>query len=118
MGNVHATSATQEVQLARWYEFFIDVVKRAKWMNHGIATHPAHRSELMDMMERVLEDELYPWDELPPLLIDSRVDPGEYKMIDHKTLELLSMAQVYKAKTGLGRFDRLWTPYTSLNRME
>ncbi len=118
MGKVHASSATQEVQLARWYEFFLDVVKRAKWMKYGVATNPAHKSEIMDMMERVLEDELYPWDELPELLVDSRVPVGEYKLVDPKTLKLLAMSDVYKSNIGLGRFKKLWTPYGALDRME
>ncbi len=119
MGKVHASSATQEVQLARWYEFFLDVVKRAKWMNYGIATHPAHKSPIMDMMERVFEDELYPWNDLPPLLIDSRVAEGEYMLISPTTLELVSMQQIYKTdKRGLGRFKKLYTPDHSLDKMD
>lgn len=104
---------SEERFFARWYETFLDIVKAAKRRGYGIAINQAHKSPIQDMMERVLEDELYPYDELPPLVVHRDVPPGEYRMVDTDTMKVLEMQAAVNSKKGLGRFTKLWTPDTS-----
>ena len=107
---------TEEIRLARWYEIFLDQVKAAHRRGYGIATNKAHESAMKDMMERVFEDELYPFDDLPPLVVHRDVPPGEYRMVDKATMQVLSMQAAMNSNTGLGRFQKVWTPDESIRR--
>lgn len=104
------TSRSEERAYARWYETFLDVVKAAHRRDYGIAVHPDHKSPIQDMMERVLEDELYPYQDLPPLVVHMNVPRGEYRMVDKESMRVLSFQAAMQSKKGLGRFSHLWTP--------
>ena len=104
------TSLSEERFSARWYETFLDMVKAAHKRGYGIAINHAHKSPIQDMMERVFEDELYPYPDLPPLVVHRDVPPGEYRMVDTNTMKVLEMQAAMNSDSGLGRFSRLWTP--------
>ena len=105
--------------LERWLLFFIDVLKTAKKLGHGIAVNHEHKAEMMDMMERVAEDEAWPYgkDELPPLVVHRDVPPGQYMYVNKNTMEVLSTrAAMHGSGTGMGRFSKLWTPSQGIKR--
>ena len=107
-------SSGQEKFLARWYETFLDACKMAKRRKLGIVIHPAHKSPIMDMMERVAEDPLWNMGDLPPLVVHPDCPRGEYRFVDPETLQMLSAAAANHSRKGVGRFDRLWTPDKAL----
>lgn len=100
--------------MARWYETFLDTCKVAKRRNYGIVTNPKNKAAIMDMMERVYEDELWQMGDLPPLMSHPSCPEGEYRLVDTVTLEQVKMQAAVNSNTGLGRFSKLWTPDRSL----
>ena len=102
--------------MARWYETFLDACKTAKRRGLGLVTHPDNKAPIMDMMERVGEDDLWGMGDLPPLLVHHSCPPGEYRFVEPETLEVLTAAAATQSSKGIGRFDRLWTPDESLRR--
>lgn len=103
--------------MARWYENFLDVCRIAKKRGLGIACHPDNKAALQDMMERVFEDDQWRMGDLPPLLSHPRMPVGEYRFVEPETLKVISMAAANNgARTGMGRYDKLWTPDNALKR--
>lgn len=111
-------SKTQDLMLERWYHFFLDVCKTARRLNYGIAVHPSHTQEFMDMMERVAEDDMWPYakSELPPLVAHIDVPDTQYMLIDTKTMKVLSTQAALQSRKGLGRFNTLYTPTEGIKR--
>lgn len=118
MGLQH-TEKQRDLRLQRWYHFFLDVCKTAKRFDYGIACHPDQKQEMMDMMEQVAEDEMWQsiGGELPPLVVHRDVPPGQYMFVDKKTMKVLSNQAALQARSGLGRFSKLWTPGEGMKRI-
>jgi len=110
-------TSQENKKLAAWYENLVMVCNVAKRDGYGIACHPSGKAPMMDYMERVHEDELYKHDELPPLVVHPSVQPGEFQFIDETTMKVLSFQAAMQAKTGLGRFQRMYAPDESLRRL-
>jgi hypothetical protein len=110
-------TSQENVKLAAWYENLIMVCNVAKRDGYGIACHPSGKAPIMDFMERVLEDELYKYDELPPLVVHSQVMPGEFQFIDETHMKVISFQAAMKSNTGIGRFQKMYTPDESLRRL-
>lgn len=109
----------KDLALERWYHFFLDACKTAHKLDYGIAVNHEHKQAMMDMMERVAEDELWPHakSDLPPLVVHRDVPPGQYMFVNKQTMDVLSTrAALNGSRTGLGRFDKLWTPDQGLKR--
>ena len=111
-------TSQENVKLAAWYENLIMVCNVAKRDGYGIACHPSGKAPMMDYMERVLEDELYKHDELPPLVIHWQVHPGEFQFIDELNMKLISFQAAMNANTGIGRFTKMYSPDESLRKLK
>ncbi len=105
----------KDLLLERWYHFFLDANKTAARLGHGIACNPKQKSELMDMQERVAEDDMWPKGvPLPPLVVHVKVPAGQYMFIDTNTMKVLTAQAAVKSNKGLGRFKELYTPSRGL----
>lgn len=102
--------------MARWYETFLDACKVAKRRHLGIVTHPENKQAIMDMMERVYEDDLWSMGDLPPLLVHHSCPKGEYRFVEPETLAILTAQAATQSAKGIGRYGQLWTPDESLKR--
>jgi hypothetical protein len=111
-------TSQENPKLAAWFENLIMVCNVAMRRGFGIACHPSAKAPMMDFMERVLEDDLYNFDELPPLVVHSQVQPGEFQFIDDTTMKVISFQAAMKSGTGIGRFDKMYAPHESLKRMD
>ena len=118
MGIGH-TERQRELMLQRWYHFFLDACKTAKRLGYGIACNPNQKSELMDMMEQVAEDEMWAsvGGDLPPLVVHRDVPDGQYMFVDSNTMKVLTAQAAVKSSRGLGRFSELWTPGEGMRRL-
>ena len=110
-------TSQENVKLAAWYENLLIVLNVAKRDGYGIACHPSAKAPLMDYMERALEDEFYKYDELPPLVVHAQVQPGEFQFIDETTMKVISFQAAMQAKTGIGRFQKMYSPDESLRKL-
>jgi hypothetical protein len=111
-------TSQENPRLAAWYENLIMVCNVAKRDGYGIACHPTAKAPMMDYMERVLEDEFFKYNELPPLVVHSQVKQGEYQFIDETTMKVISFQAAMQARTGLGRYEKMYAPDTSLKNMD
>jgi len=110
-------TSQENPQLAAWYENLIMVCNVAKRDGYGIACHPTGRAPMMDFLERVLEDELYKYDDLPPLVVHRDVTPGEFQFIDETTMKVLSFQAALQSHTGIGRWEKMYAPDESIRKM-
>ncbi len=107
-------TSQENPHLAAWYDNLVIVCNTAKRDGYGIACHPSGKAPIMDYMERVLEDEMFKYDELPPLLVHSDVKPGEFQFVDEVTMKVISFQAAMQSKTGIGRFGKMYSPDESL----
>lgn len=112
------STSQENPQLAAWYENLIMVCNVAKRDGYGIACHPTGKAPIMDFMERVLEDDLYKYDELPPLLVHSQVRPGEFQFVDQLTMRVISFEAAMQSRTGLGRFQKMYDPSHAIKKAD
>ncbi len=111
-------TSQENPQLAAWYDNLVIICNIAKRDSYGIACHPSGKAGMMDFMERVLEDEMFKHDDLPPLLVHSDVRPGEFQFVDEVTMKVMNFQAAMQSNTGIGRFAKMWSPDESMKRLK
>lgn len=102
--------------MARWYETFLTTCVAAKQRGLSLICHPDHKQAMMDMLERVAEDQLYKYPEPPAIVFYTGMPRGEVKLIDEQTKKTLTFQEAMKSGRGVGRIKQLLTPDESIRR--
>ena len=113
----------REIQLARWYESFLDVCKllKSRGSYFHIAVHPSNEKEFDDYRARVIEDEI--WNKVlrgePPRIIPiASMTKDEYRPVDIRQLMPQALNEIVHSDKGYGRFKKLYTPRMGESKLD
>lgn len=97
-------------QLETWYHRMKDFMNVLQSRQMGVACHPSREPVIRDMLERLIEDDTWPHDEVPPLVTSITVKPEEIRPVDLETMKTIHLQQVTNSRRGFGRFGGLLVP--------
>jgi hypothetical protein len=99
-----------EREMEQWYHRMKDALNPIQLNQFGVACHPDDEPMIRDMLERLIEDDTWPHDEVPPLVTSTLMKRNELRPVALETLKQVHMRNVVNARTGFGRFGGLLLP--------
>lgn len=101
-----------EEMMEDWYQRLVNVAIPLKRRGLGLACHPKDHAFMRDMLERLMEDERWKFDEPMVLVVHSAIQQGTFQPVKDAdtTAKILTMTQAMKARRGLGRFTGISLP--------
>lgn len=94
-----------------WYHRMKDMLNPIQQRGYAIACNPADKAMMVDMLERLQEDDTWQHGEdVPALLVTDQIKRGEIRPADGETLKIITMAQVNNSRKGFGKFNGLLLP--------
>lgn len=97
-------------QWEKWYHRMKDVMNVIHQRNQGVACNPREEAMMIDMLERLDEDDTWPHDEVPRLVTSIQCKPGEIMAVRLEDMKVITMRQLLQTNAGFGRFRGLSTP--------
>lgn len=103
---------TPDELMEDWYQRLVNVAIPLKKRGLGLACHPNDYSFMHDMIERLVEDDRWGWEEPMVLVVHKDVTPGTFQPVADadKTARILTLQQAMKSNTGLGRWRGVTLP--------